>query len=167
MENIIVIDICVTNTFNVNFFEDLNNVNDKQGAGNFYAFIINVGGRLFNYGYEILDSHQSNRPDSLSYYLLAAKKNDLENDNIKVIVNIRLSDHPFNDNATDIKKQLARIIYYDNEAQKYKLPKDKETQDWEFYNIIVAGHSNKDYRKALNQLEQNLDEIEDIYYGEE
>ena len=165
MENILVIDICISNIFNAEFFEDLDNNKDVQALGNYDAFIINAMGTLLDYGYEIIDEYPSESKNSLSYYILAIKKKDIEAKNIKVVLNIRLSNHPFSDNSEE--KRKARAYYYKTLAQKYKKPENKSFQKWQFYNIIVNDHDLDSYDKALDYLETALNKVQNKFYLEE
>ena len=44
------------------------------------------------------------------------------------------------------------------------MPIDKEHQDWEFINIVTYGHERRDYRIALVDLDDALEQVEEQYY---
>ena len=165
MENILVIGIDILNDFNVNNYNELYETIQSSEIGDFEEFCINAGAILNDYDYEILDDHWSDNPESLSYYIVSAKKDDIDNQNTKVIIHIRLSDHNFNNNTDE--KQKARNIYYRKLSKQYQLPKDKQNQNWRFYNIVVNGHSYKHYDLALDKLENRLQKIENKFYLDE
>lgn len=158
-EKTVVINIDFPNIFNDRMRRRNGRIKEKD---DFDAFIINAGGKLLQNGYEIVDEHWSNNEDSLSYYIEAIKKNDINKSDIKVILFIRLSDHSLNS-----KTDFSRNRYYNKVAQDSKKPDNKNNQDWEFINIVSQGHSVEDYANAIKKLKDTLSQIETSYYMEE
>ena len=161
-EKIYVIDIEFPNNFNAECFEDLDTVDDQQAVADFDAFCDNAYSVLRRHGFDVFDDKDSDNEGSLSQYLITFKGEDFEASNIKVIVFIRLSDHRL---GRQSYKRRARQNYYDALAQEIKMPINKEHQDWEFINIVANGNEVKDYRGALNSLNDRLDDIEEQYYS--
>ena len=159
-EKTVVINIDFPNIFNA-ITEDQYSDNKQPERNDFDAFIINASGKLLQNGYEIIDEHWSNNEDSLSYYIEAIKKNDIEKSNIKVILFIRLFGHFLN-----AKTDLSRSKYYNNIAQNNKMLIDKNSQNWQFINIVSNGHSAEDYNNAIKRLTDTLSQIETNYYTE-
>ena len=161
-EKIYVIDIEFPNDFNVECFEDLDTIDNQQAVADFDAFCDNVYSVLRSHGFDVFDDEDSDNEGSLSQYLITFKGEDFEASNIKVIVFIRLSDHRL---GRQSYKRRARQNHYDALAQEIKMPIDKEHQDWRFINIVANGNEVKDYRGALNRLDERLNDIEEQYYS--
>ena len=130
-----------------------------QERADYDAFLINACQVLSSEGFTSMEEHQSNK-SGVSYYITAVNTSELEEDDLKVVLFIRLSDHPIN---MGHKKVASRRNYYDNQAQKIKTPTDKEHQDWEFLNIIIKTENEEitcnSYRATLKVLKEQLQEF--------
>ena len=127
----------------------------------FASFIVNAMGHLERKGYEIFDEHQSDTPRSLSYYITTIKSDDLKGNDIKVVVFIRLSDHPLQKGG--IQKRQHYIKKLANNYKTASLGDDE--QPWTDINIVAKGSSISDFGDALDQLDKGLEYIDKKYYN--
>ena len=124
--------------------------------GDWEAFLINMEHIFHKYGFDIKDSHSSNRSDSLSQYYAVFPAGFNKQVCYEILIILRVSDHP-----------LIRGIdhgenYYEKYAQENKYPEDKEYQDWEFEQILVNGHSESSYAKATREIRKLVNERREI-----
>lgn len=119
--------------------------------GKFDSFLINACSTLYSLGFTSVEEHESNINGSVSYYVTGCDSNQLDLDDVKVIIFIRLSDHCLNKNRAS-----GRFSYYDSEAQKLQAPNTTEHMDWILHNIEVNSHTCKSYNEALNYLKSEL-----------
>lgn len=114
--------------------------------GSWDAFLVNIENILKKNNFEIVESHESNRSDSLSQYY-AVYPSDSHNDmKYEIMIVLRVSDQYLPrgiDNGND---------YYEYYAQQNKRPEDKEYQEWEFAQVTVNGRHSDSYIRAIRQI---------------
>ena len=153
-DKIYVIDITLP------YDSDSANEGADSRKGRWDAFVLNALVALEVNGYEVFESHKSNIPGSFSYYIFAFKGEDFENSDIKVMLHIRLSDHKLRGSIEAAKKYFGRL------SNKYKMPIEKDKQDYVFLNIIAKRNSVDEFHRALGELKSALANIESEYYGD-
>ena len=153
----------------VNFPWDSNGIVEEDERSNrqrkrdrFDAFVLNSIMALDARGYVVFESHSSNIKNSLSYYICAFKGEDFENSDLKIILHIRLSNHRLSDDSFARAKQ-----YFNKLSQEYKMPIDKDRQEYLFLNIVAHNSTTSGFYKALKELKSTLDDIEEDYYTKE
>jgi len=114
---------------------------------------------LIKYGFEIVETHKSNREGSSSTYYtteIVAKSTSS-----KKLVFIRISDHildPSNDISHENYLQRKTRSYYRLDDSD-----DKNLRDlYDFYEITVNGKSYRDYGQALVKIRQDIKSYSDL-----
>ena len=113
---------------------------------------MNVYAVLDSSGFDVVNIQDSGRSNTSCYYT-AIKKDEEEKRNIKCVLFIRASDHPWNN---DEKVRKKRAEYYKKQALNYKLPEYKKRQDWKLINVVVDGRKLQTYDEALQYLKNRL-----------
>lgn len=116
--------------------------------GSWDAFLVNIENVLRKNRFEIVESHESNRPESLSQYYAIYPADSDNHVKYEIMIVLRVSDHYLPrgvDNGNS---------YYEEYAQKYKIPENKSYQEWEFEQVIVNGQYSNSYVRAIRQIKQ-------------
>lgn len=127
----------------------------------FYDFIYNVKRIIKHYGYFELESHKSNRNNSLSCYIAFCKKNEFIQQKVECIFYLRISDHALSQQtAKGQDREIADNTYHDEKTKKYYwLNKETDFIPWNDLSIIVNGEIFERYSDAVkytNMLFKNL-----------
>ena len=112
------------------------------------AFLINMTNIFDKYGFEVKESHQSNRKDSLSQYHVVHPVGSNKDICYEVLIILRVSNHLLIqdiDNGTDHYKQY---------AQNNKYSKDKDFQDWVLEQILVNKQTTDSYARAIRNVKE-------------
>ena len=125
---------------------------DSLSQSEFDEFTVNVYAVLDSSGFDVVNIQDSGRSNTSCYYT-AIKKDEEEKRNIKCVLFIRASDHPWNN---DEKVRKKRAEYYKKQALNYKLPEYKKRQDWKLINVVVDGRKLQTYDEALQYLKNRL-----------
>lgn len=116
--------------------------------GSWDAFLVNIENVLRKNKFEIVESHESNRPESLSQYYAIYPADSDNRVKYEIMIVLRVSDHYLprgvdNDNS-----------YYEKYAQEHKVPENKSYQEWEFEQVTVNGQYSNSYVRAIRQIKQ-------------
>ena len=125
--------------------------------GDWEAFLINMEHIFHKYGFDIKDSHSSNRADSLSQYYAVFPAGFDKQVCYEILIILRVSDHPLLSGDHDGD--------YNRYAQQNKYSKDKAFQDWDFQQISVNGHTEYSYVKAIRNIRKLVNKWHEIVYG--
>lgn len=128
-------------------FEDV--ISDKT-YNDFVSFLINFENHVHRAGFEIMENHSSDRPNSLSEYCAIFPANTDKKVVYTIMIVLRISDHKLPRGEKYGEK------YYDRYAQENKKPDTKEYQYWEFDSITINKHPVHDYDDALLQVDDFL-----------
>lgn len=135
-------------------------LNDSE----FFDFEQNLLLVLAVHDFELEDSYESNRPNSLSRYYILTKTN-AEGTRLRVFVKLRVSDH-----AVDVRYKDGKLIthkkrdieHIKKEAQKLAYTKYGQTRGYapRRIDIIFDDEHYKSYEKALQAIEKQLEEFD-------
>lgn len=112
------------------------------------AFLVNIENVLRKNRFEIVESHESNRPESLSQYYATYPADSDNHVKYEIMIVLRVSDHYLPrgvDNGNS---------YYEEYAQENKVPENKSYQEWEFEQVTVNGQYSNSYVRAIRQIKQ-------------
>ncbi len=109
---------------------------------------MNIENVLRKNKFEIVESHESNRPESLSQYYAIYPADSDNRVKYEIMIVLRVSDHYLPrgvDNGNS---------YYEEYAQEHKVPENKSYQEWEFEQVTVNGQYSNSYVRAIRQIKQ-------------
>lgn len=146
---------------------ELDDAIDEMAEEQYSAFISMMVMRFRKIGFEILEGPKfSNQKNSKSCYLTVCNKDDYDTLTVKVILNIRISDHRLtkrNGNNKNWDRYAARADYYNRELENYK-DLNAENPDDMYYvlsELYVSGNKFKTYRDAMRYIEKQIKETMD------
>ena len=146
---------------------ELDEVIEEAAEESYYSFMKTVAYNLKEIGLEILEGPTfSNQKDSKSCYFVLCDKDDYDKLKVKIILNLRISDHRLTKHKGKNKKFNrfeARDAYYERELENYRELNDFEPHKMRsnFVEIFISGHKFKTYMQALeyiiNKVEDEMD----------
>lgn len=149
----------ITAAFNPNLTDsELDDVIEETAEEHYYAFMNSVAINLKAIGFETLEGPNfSNRNNSKSCYFVLCKEDEYEALNVKIILNLRISDHRLTKHKGNNKnwdRFDARNEYYARELENYRDLNEKNPDDLQYdrLEIIVSGHKFQTYRQALSYI---------------
>lgn len=116
--------------------------------GSWDAFLVNIENVLRKNRFEILESHESNRPESLSQYYAIYPSDSDNRVKYEIMIVLRVSDHYLPRGVNNGNS------YYEEYAQEHKVPENKSYQEWEFEQVTVNGQYSNSYVRAIRQIKQ-------------
>lgn len=116
--------------------------------GSWDAFLVNIENVLRKNRFEIVESHESNRPESLSQYYAIYPADSDNHVKYEIMIVLRVSDHYLPRGVNNGNS------YYQEYAQEHKVPENKSYQEWEFEQVTVNGQYSNSYVRAIRQIKQ-------------
>lgn len=133
---------------------------DEAALTEYDEFLINLYS-VFDYNeFELIKEEQSNKSETSMYYALY-KKSESNEEDIKCIVFVRVSDHDYQEKTREDKKKTEkhRKKYFTDEAERMKQPKDKKRQRWKIRNVVVNNEKYSNDYEALDAVDRMLEEL--------
>lgn len=137
---------------------DLDQVIEETIEDYYTTFMEQVADKFVSMGFEILEGPDfSNRKGSKSCYFVVCNKNEYDSLTVKLIMNIRISDHRLSKRKGENKSNnrfQARNAYYQRELEHYRELNETNPEDIDFglMEIIISGQKFKTYREAINYI---------------
>ena len=131
---------------------------DAMIEDNYMSFMYDVACKLVSLGFEILEGPNfSNRPGSKSCYFVVCNKHDYDELTVKLIMNIRISDHRLHKRPGENRNKnrfQARNAYYQRELESYRElnADDPDSMDYGLMEIIIGNHTFRTHREAMNYI---------------
>lgn len=133
---------------------------DDSAFAEYEDFILNLLSLFADNGFEVLNQKYSPESDTSWYLTMYRKSNDVDYNNVKCIIRVRVSDHtlPLRDGETVQDALRRQWTWDDSDIQKnYKFPKTKDRQKWKAKQIIVDDYTScPDYDAALTEIESRI-----------
>ena len=124
--------------------------------GSWDAFLINMEHVFEKNGFEIKETHSSNRENSLSQYYAIFPVDSDKKLCYEILIVLRVSDHPL------IRGVDNGESYYERYTQENNYPEEKDFQDWEFEQILINGHTEYSYVKAIRAVKKIVQDWKDV-----
>lgn len=166
-----VIDFCfdfderIEASFNPTMSEtELDEAIEEMAEEQYSAFINMIAIRFNQIGFEILEGPKfSNVKNSKSCYFTLCKKGEYDSLTVKIILNIRISDHRLTKRKgknKDWDRFKARDEYYRNELENYRELNADNPDDMYYVlsEIYISGNKFKSYRDAMRYIEKQVRE---------
>jgi len=131
---------------------------DAMIEDNYMSFMDDVACKLVSLGFEILEGPNfSNRPGSKSCYFVVCNKHDYDELTVKLIMNIRISDHRLHKRLGENRNKnrfQARNSYYKRELENYLElnANDPGSMDYGLMEIIIGNNTFKTHIEAMNYI---------------